>query len=124
MILGEGSVAVYPPFPGGEARPILAGSFQQRENIDERRLLGIRLAWGQTRVALFLNWRQASLTRAGHPLEQLWKVMVESQSDADWQGKVRDASRVVELAARYFLGWLAAGGIDLSQQYEVPPAGA
>jgi len=113
VIFDEGQDLIYPPFPQGAAPPEAPGRFRVREQVD--RVVGIRLSWGVSTVALFLNWRRGEAKESGQP-----------NSAADWRppGPNEDPAaslQSLDLAVRYFTGWLEASGLDLSQAYDKAP---
>jgi hypothetical protein len=120
VIFDERPVALYPPFPTESGEPQTPGNFREREHVLENRVIGVRLAWDQSRVALFMNWRSGddSDDKCRPELRDIWAAM-----DKTYQKDERPlpALKPLELAVRYFTGWLSASGIDLSEAYDPKP---
>ena len=106
VIFDDGRRMIYPPFPQGVEPPQAPGRFRVREQVD--RVVGVRLAWGVSTVALFLNWRR------GGPASSNGRSL-------DSEDGHTETIKSLELAVRYFIGWLQASGLDLSQAYDDAP---
>jgi hypothetical protein len=113
VLQGEGGLVFYPPLLRAGAHPPVLGTFRERERLSSGRVLGFRLAWGTSRVVVFLGWRDGQPDAGpGGVLEPVWPLLEAAGNDPDRIGR---ALRPLELAARYFVGWLTASGIELSQ---------
>lgn len=141
VLLDESPQLLYPPFPTetGYAKPGRFGvwKFPQREEVDGKRVIGFRLSWAQTSVALFLNWRNndgAAKLLARFP--EIWVKFDNAYGEYEnalsrlrqerpyretsWRNlreKLRQALgaelQSFEIAVGYLIGWLSASKLDL-----------
>lgn len=119
VLLDDSTQLVYLPTA---ARYANGANFTTREGFPENRVLGIRLAWDFSKVGLFVSWRITShdVNREGENANGwtgFWKQADELSKIADSNTRtaaLRNLLRPLELAVRYFNGWLLASGIDLS----------
>ncbi len=121
LLFSDQSTNLFPPFPETNG-PLTPGCFQAREDIDPRRVVGIRLAWDQTRLVLFMNWRKCSPEHARKrmlerpALRAVWGDLDRNCTGAE--GAAESPMQSLQLAVRYLTGWLNVAGIDLSEAVE------
>src|SRR5262249_11158590 len=113
VLQGEGGLIFYPPLLRAVAHPPVVGTFRERERLSQARVRGFGLTWGTARAVVFLGWRAGQPDAGpGGVLAPIWPRLEEAGHDPE---KVAQALRPLELAARYFVGWLTASGVELSQ---------
>ena len=123
LLFSSSDTTLFPPFPSSTPIEQTApGKFQDREQIDPKRTVGIRLSYDQTRLVLFMNWRtltgeESKAAAADRPaLRAVWDDLARHHGPED--ERPESPMQSLQMAVRYFTGWLAVAGIDLSEAVE------